>query len=275
MNRYSFMNFGDPIDLNIRNLVLYTNKDTVISNKNIKYQSEILLSMFSIFDENQDIYWTDNSKDIDNILFQPSRILAYNVNPDGYISFSSPKEYISPVLIEMDVLATTTHWVFELLDASGNVINTYILDDNTLSMNNWTSIKDVFEITTTKTDMMKSIKIYHNSSTSESIFIRNIAFQPYNPPLESYSTGEESCCPVKYCMCEIEYETIYVDDDVDIEKLEKEEQERIDMENKFYESISNEDENEENKEKRDAEDKQKRSLFNRIESFLNNIIITY
>ena len=62
--------------------------------------------MINIFDENEEIAWTNVSKGVDHILFQPSRILAYDINPNGYLFFKSEFEnkHLNPVMVEMEVL---------------------------------------------------------------------------------------------------------------------------------------------------------------------------
>jgi len=60
--------------------------------------------MVSIFDENEEIVWDNISRDVDHILYQPNRILAYDIDPDGYLSYKSNEEYVNPLLVEMEVL---------------------------------------------------------------------------------------------------------------------------------------------------------------------------
>jgi len=60
--------------------------------------------MIKVFDENQQIYWEDVSENVENILYQPNRILAYDIRPGGFLSFKAPENYFSPTLIEMEVL---------------------------------------------------------------------------------------------------------------------------------------------------------------------------
>jgi hypothetical protein len=225
LNRFSFMNYKDPYqELSIKNFFVasYEDANTPLSNENIKYECEILLSMIKVFDENQQIYWEDVSENVENILYQPNRILAYDIRPGGFLSFKAPENYFSPTLIEMEVLTSHTHWTIELLDSSNNIINTVTIDDENLSMNSWTTIKKEFDREASKEDLLRSFKIYHDSKNSENFLIRYLSFHPFSPPIETSIEGDESCCEVKYCDCEVVYETIYIDEDDDISNYENE-----------------------------------------------------
>lgn len=83
---------------------------------------------------------------------------------------------------------------------------------------------------------------------------------------------EESCCPVKFCDCQIEYETVYVDDDFKIPKNEnknkrtyydEDNEDSNDYDDKYYDDIYDDEER--------NGDVQKRSLLNRIGSFFYNL----
>ena len=110
-----------------------------------------------------------------------------------------------------------------------------------------------------------------------------IFFNQYNPPIDSSLIYEESCCPVKYCACEVIYETVYVDDDFvipededddDINKSSKEKRFYIEENNEEEDDNDDDDDDDEyNDEKEKNGDIQKRSLLNKIGSFLNNLNI--
>ncbi|OUM60872.1 hypothetical protein PIROE2DRAFT_62879 [Piromyces sp. E2] len=96
----------------------------------------------------------------------------------------------------------------------------------------------------------------------------------YRPPMETSISGEESCCSIKYCACEIIYETIYIDEDdeipsdadIVIDEIEKTNENKNNNNQARNKEDGDEDENN-NKEG----NIQKRSLFNRIGSFLNSL----
>jgi len=280
IDRYTFMNRGvDPVSITIKNFYVGTNKinETEIVNIEKSYECEEIIEMVSIFDENEEIVWGNISKDVDHILYQPNRILAYDINPDGYLSFKSDEEYLNPLLIEMEVLASFTHWTIELLDKTGKMINRLVLDNSNLSMNTWAVVRLPFEMERKGKESFNTFKIYHDSSKSENFIIRTMAFHYYNPPIDSSLIFEESCCPVKFCSCEVIYETVYVDDDFVIPEDEDDDDENR-KEKRFYieENIEEEEEEEDDDEYDDEEkerngDIQKRSLLNKIGSFLNNL----
>jgi len=62
--------------------------------------------MVGFFNSEEEIDWTNLSEKIDHILYQPNRLVVYGVNPDGYISYKSPKEFQSPIVLEMEVLVS-------------------------------------------------------------------------------------------------------------------------------------------------------------------------
>ncbi|ORX58628.1 hypothetical protein BCR36DRAFT_318250 [Piromyces finnis] len=264
INRFSFINLSAKIqELSIKNFYAKTNiKNTSIANNNKQYECDELASIIPFFNEDQEIDWINISEKVDHMLFQPNRILAYGVNPDGYISFETTEEYTSPILVEMEVLTSYTHWIIEFLDSLGNVLNKIDITNKQLSMDSWTVITQSSENATgEKKNKMKSFKIYHDSTKNEDLIIRSLHFHPYSPPIESGISGDESCCSIKYCACEVVYETVYFDDDDEVP---------ADAEIIYdYKRENKETENDDEK----KGDIQKRSLYNRIGSFLRNLNI--
>jgi len=274
INRYTFMNrYKSTVSLSIKNFYAgtITINETEIVNKEKTYKCEQIIDMINIFDENEEIAWTNVSKGVDHILFQPSRILAYDINPNGYLFFKSEFEnkHLNPVMVEMEVLSSYSHWILELFDNKGNIVNKLVIDINDLSMYEWTIIRLPFEKERQGEEYFNSFKIYHDSSSSENFIIRTMAFHHYNPQMDSCLIFEESCCPVKFCDCQIEYETVYVDDNFKIPNDNKRtyndenNEDNNDFDDNYYDDVfDDEDRN---------GDVQKRSLLNRIGSFFYNL----